>query len=256
MDASPSTGQFLMLGALEVLLNQALAVHPQGAATLDRLAGKVIRVRAHAPDIIFYCLIDKQGIELLPEYNGDADVRIRGSAGQLLHRALLPPDDQRPPEDEGIRIGGDEQTVALLRTALDTFNLWEALRTWLREHVAMPEFLGLLRQHDPAMLERLQNMPQLVGQALEELRSQAAVQQQVLDELRSLKSALQAERRSDMLAITLGMLFLLLALMSATGTLPPLVGSAAGSPAGQQTWALAALGIALMLSRVFSRRYQ
>lgn len=253
MDSTPSPGEFLVLGTLEVLLNQALAVHPQGTASLERMAGKVIRIRAYDPDYIFYCLIDRNGIELATGFDGDADVRVRGSAGALIYRALLPPGEASGiPAD--IQIDGETEAVAALVDALDTFNLWEAVRTWLREHVAMPEIFGMLRHHDPAWLERLQDLPQLVGQTLEELRRQAAVQQQLLEEVRGLKESLRAERRTDILVITVAISLLALALMTAMGELPVFAVPAVHEH--EQTWILAALGLALMLSRLFGKRYE
>lgn len=214
MDAHSSPGQLLVLGALEVLLNQALTLHPRGSATLLALAGTTVRVRAYDPDFIFYCLIDKDGIELATEFDGDAKIRVRGSAGNLLYRALLPPGrNNNPDEPSGIQVDGDAAAVDQLLQALDTFNLWEALRIWIREHVAMPEIFGLLRQHDPEWLERLQNLPQRVDQALSELHQQGQIQQQILDEMRALKTALHREQRTGRLMILLGIL--LLALLTA-----------------------------------------
>ncbi|MFZ5697174.1 MAG: hypothetical protein ACOY9J_00340 [Pseudomonadota bacterium] len=257
MDAQPTMGQFLVLGTLEVLLNQALAMHPQGEATLATLAGKVIRIRAYNPDFIFYCLIEREGIELTVDFAGDAQVRVRGSAGNLLYRALLPQGKEQAlaaVEPSDIQADGDPETVTALLTALDTFNLWEALRTWIREHIAMPELFGLLRQHDPAWLERLQNLPQLVGETLTELRRQGATQQQLLEEVRAMKVSLRAERRSDILTIILGTVFLALAMMTAMGHLP--VFAIPSMHAQNQAWVLVALGLALMLSRLFGRRYE
>lgn len=254
MDSQQPLSQLLVLGTLEVLLNQALAVHPQGRSSLERLAGTVIRVRAFEPDFIFYCLVDTDGIELSTEYDGDAHVRVRGSAGNLLHRALMPPDSGSDTGDaEGIQIDGDAARVQALREALATFNLWEAVRTWLREHVAMPEIFGLLRQQDPALLERLQDMPQLLAELLAESRRQAQLQQDILREVRSLKESLRSERRTDVLCITTGVALLALALLTAMGTLPSLASRHALESG--QTWLFAALGIALMLSRLFGKRY-
>lgn len=253
MDANPSPGQFLVLGTLEVLLNQAVVLHPQGPATLEKLAGKVIRVRAYNPDFIFYCLVERDGIELSTSYDGDAHVRLRGSTGSLLYRVLATPGDDTGTADDEIRVAGEPQAVADVQAALDTFNLVGALRTWLREHVAMPEVFGLLRQHDPAWLERLQDLPQLVGQVLEELRRQSLVQQQVLDEMRALKNALREERRTDIVCTTAGTALLALALLTAMDKLPLF---ATDLPAArEQAWVLATLGLALMLSRLFGRRY-
>lgn len=252
MDNNPSPGEFLVLGTLEVLLNQALAMHPQGSASLERLAGKVIRVRAFDPDYIFYCLIDRDGIELDTQFDGDADIRIRGSAGALIYRALLPPGESaETPAD--IQVDGEPEAVQALVDALDTFNLWEAVRTWLREHVTMPEIFGILRHQDPAWLERLQDLPQLVNQTLDELRRQAQMQVQILEEVRSMKESLRAERRTDILVITVATTLLALALMTATGKLP--VFAIPSVHEFEQAWILAVLGIALMLSRLFGKRY-
>ncbi|MFZ5723306.1 MAG: hypothetical protein ACOY33_06560 [Pseudomonadota bacterium] len=253
MDSTPSPGEFLVLGTLEVLLNQALSMHPQGSASLGQLHGKVVRIRAYDPDYIFYCLIDRDGIELATTYDGDADIRVRGSAGALVYRALLPPGraDDTPAD---IQVDGEPEAVRTLIDALDTFNLWEAVRTWLREHVAMPEIFGVLRRYDPAWLERLQGLPELVGETLEELRRQAQVQQHILNEVRAMKESLRAERRTDILVITVATALLALALMTATGRLP--VFAIPSVHAHEQAWILVALGLALMLSRLIGRRYE
>lgn len=252
MDSNPSPGEFLLLGALEVLLNQALSVHPQGPASLEQLHGRVIRIRAFDPDYIFYCLIERDGIELSNTYDGDADIRVRGSAGALVYRALLPPGEaQETPSD--IQVDGEPVAVQALVDALDTFNLWEAVRTWLREHVTMPEIFSTLRRYDPEWLERLQGLPQQVGEVLEELRRQSLQQQEILAEIRSMKESLRAERRTDILVITVATALLALAMMTAMGKLP--LFSIPSVHASEQAWILASLGIALMLSRLFGKRY-
>lgn len=252
MDSNPSPGEFLLLGALEVLLNQALSVHPQGPASLEQLHGKVVRIRAFDPDYIFYCLIERDGIELTNTYDGDADIRVRGSAGALVYRALLPPGDEQATTTD-IQVDGEAGAVQALTDALDTFNLWEAVRTWLREHVTMPEIFGVLRRYDPAWLERLQGLPQQVGEVLEELRRQSLQQQEILAEIRSMKESLRAERRTDILVITVATALLALAMMTAMGKLP--LFSVPSVHAPEQAWILASLGIALMLSRLFGKRY-
>lgn len=256
MDSKPTLAEFLVLGTLEVLLNQAVNIHADGRSHLAALSGKVVRVRAWSPDFIFYCLVDADGIQLTTDYEGDAHVRVRGGAGSLLYRALMPAAERTSGNalpDDDFQIDGEPATVDALRAALDTFNLWDALRTWLRDHVAMPEVFGMLRQQDPAWLERLQDMPQLVAEVIEDLRRQREIQSEILSEVRSLRESLRSERRTDIVCITAGMLLFSLALLTLGGQFPLL--SDAGNAARDQALALAALGIALMMSRMFGKRY-
>lgn len=253
MAVHPSSGEFLVLGALEILLNQALTLHPQGPDTLLALAGKTVRVRAYDPDFIFYCLIDESGVELATEFDGDAQIRIRGSTGNLLYQTLLPRDQNRTHEEpSGIQIDGDAAAVDSLLLALDTFNLWEAMRIWIRQYVAMPEIFGLLRQHDPEWLARLQSLPQIVEQVLSELEQQKQIQQQILEEIRLLQSVRQHTQTHDLWIALTGAVLLILALLMATKHLPVWA-----APDEQvQIVILAVLGLALMMSRLLGRYFR
>ena len=69
-----------------------------------------------------------------------------------------------------------------------------------------------------------------------------------------MKESLRAERRTDILVITVAISLLALALMTAMGELP--VFAVPAIHEHEQTWILAALGLALMVSRLFGKRYE
>ena len=84
----PQTGSFpqlIVLGGLESALNQALTGTQQGRDRLAALHGTVVRIRAERPLWVLYVLIYEDGIELLTDYEGNVDIRVRGPLGAMVH---------------------------------------------------------------------------------------------------------------------------------------------------------------------------
>ena len=244
MEEELSTTRFLMLGALETLINQALEHDPRGPERLGRLHGTAIRIRTEQPMMVIYILIYEDGVELHPEYEGPVDVRIRGPLGALLQWLLSP--NAALPEGDRIRILGPEDRISLLSAAVSEFSLWGVARNWLDEHVRLNELLGILRREDPRWLERLQNLPEEVGAIGDELGRQRLLQEDILGELQALRSGLHRQRQLDLLAILLGVGLLLAAMATAGGQLPLLAELARNT----QTLLLASIGLTLLCSRL------
>lgn len=251
MDEQPSATRFLVLGALETLLNQALEVSPDAREHLAALHGTVIRVRMERPMAVLYLLVYEDGIEIMQDFEGHVDLRIRAPMGALLQWIISP--GSPLPSEEDIRILGPEELVLQLTEAMARFSVWEGLRQWLEQHVRLDRLLALVRREDPEWLQRLQSLPSQLTELNRELARQRLLQEDILAELRGLKAHLRRERRLDVLMLFLGLGLVIAALATASGHLPLL---AVAGDAATQALVLGSLGLTLILSRVlFGHRY-
>jgi ubiquinone biosynthesis protein UbiJ len=251
MDEQPSITRFLVLGALETILNQMLDMSPEARERLKVLHGTVIRVRIERPMAVLYLLVYEDGVEVMQDYEGHVDLRVRAPMGALLHWLAAP--DSPLPDDEGIRLLGPEELIRQLNDAMNALSIWEGLRQWLEHHVRLDRVLSLLRREDPEWLVHLQGLPGQLTELSRELARQRLLQEDILEEIRSLKTDLRRERRLDMAMLVLGLGCLVAALATATGhpALP-----VASISADLQTLLLASLGLTLIFSRVlFGHRY-
>lgn len=73
-----------LLGSAEVALNRALGSTPAAAATLERLAGRSLRIRLQPPGAAFDVLVSAAGFTLLPEDDVEATAQLDGSPLDLL----------------------------------------------------------------------------------------------------------------------------------------------------------------------------
>lgn len=246
----PSATRFLMLGALETLINQALELEGQTSQRLHSLHGTVVRLRCTGPEFSLYLLLCEDGIEILENYEGHIDIRVRSSLGALMHWILTA---GATPDEEAIQVSGPQDKVDMITEALQEFDLWSAMRRWLDEHVKLDEVVTLLRREDPRWLETLQSVSKEVGSLSAEIGRQRLLQEEILDELRSLKRYINRERRLDMGFLFLGVALLLAAFASADGQLPILIQDIQKNT---QTLLLASGGLTLMLSRMlFGNRH-
>ncbi|MEW8029135.1 MAG: SCP2 sterol-binding domain-containing protein [Candidatus Thiodiazotropha sp.] len=69
---------------LEALLNQAILLDPETPARLTPMHGKVIRLDLLGMGISLYLIPDPNGIQILNEFEGEADCSLRGSPFDLM----------------------------------------------------------------------------------------------------------------------------------------------------------------------------
>lgn len=249
MQEQTSVTRFLMLGALETLLNHALELEGRAGETLQRLHGTVVRVRFTRPAFSLYLLICDDGIDILEHYEGYVDVRIRCALGGMLQWILTP---DATPDDALVQLSGPDDKVRLLSEALQSFDLWGALNRWMNEHARLEDILALLRREDPAWAARLDTLVHNVDCLAEELGRQRLLQEDILEELRGLKRGLRRQRRLDAATLFSGMALLLAAFATMGGEIPVL----GVASQGLQALLLASLGLTLLLSRIlFGSRY-
>lgn len=70
--------------AIETLLNQAILLDPQTPARLAPMHGKVIRMEFSGLNTSLYLIPEPNGIQVLSEFEGQADCTLRGSPFDLL----------------------------------------------------------------------------------------------------------------------------------------------------------------------------
>lgn len=229
-----------MLGGLSSLANQSLSLVEGASEKLAATSDLVVRVRLERPAIVIYALLHKDGVEFLSEYEGQVDIRIRSTLGDLL-QFLLMPDSSLP---ETIHVQGDETQIASLAELLDHVSFWAVARGWLDRYVRMNDLLGLLGKEDPKWLTRLQGLPENVRQLAQDLARQHLLQEDILQELVRLRHQLGRQRRLDLFFIVTGLLLLFGALSTMSGNLPLWL--------AHQTALLGSAGAAMLLSRLLS----
>lgn len=237
----------LIHGALETLLNQVLTGHPRGREQLAALHGTVVRVRGENPLWVLYVLIYEDGVELLDDYEGPVDVRVRGPLGAMLHWLLVPNSDD---DEEALRITGPEQTLNRLRQMISEFSLWSLVLHWLDNHVRLPDLFAVLRREDPAWLEKLADLPDHLGTLATEVARQQRLQEDTLEELRGLRQELRRARRLDLGCMILGLALVVFAVLRALGQWQAAWHALA---ADYLSLAMISLGLALIGSRLLQR---
>lgn len=250
MNDAQSLPTVLMLGALEALLNQAVAANPSQLPRLRSLHGCVVRLRLERPSFSLYVLVAEDGIEFLPDYEGHVDVRIRTQLGPLVQWFLLP--QSTIGDHPALRITGDEKRLETLYLLLDELKIWSVLRQWFEQHIRLGKVLEILKREDPSWLAKLDALQEQLQSIGYEQARQRLIQEEILEALKELPRELQRQRRRDTLWITSGLLLLLAAFATALGLIP-----VAHFPEGWnfrpdnlQTWILATSGFTLILSRL------
>ena len=248
MSSPSSLTGLLMYGALETLLNQALTGDERGREQLAALDGTVVRLRGESPMWVLYVLIYEDGVELLTDYEGNVDIRVRGPLGAMVHWLFA---SEPLTDHESLRVTGSDRQIAQLANLIENFSLWPLVRNWLDDHVRLKELLDLLRREDPVWLEKLATLPQQVGDLAEQVARQQLIQEDILEELRHLRGELRRARKLDQFFTLTGTLLILLSLLKA-------------SSLWETTWqalqqdvlslAMLSLGIAFLLARLLPAR--
>ncbi len=84
-------GSNIIIAAQEAILNRYLSLDPESKEHLRRLSGKVIRIELGP--LTYYWLFKSDLIYLNKDYNGPADLILRGSTFDFLHMAFIKKDE-------------------------------------------------------------------------------------------------------------------------------------------------------------------
>jgi len=121
-----------VIAAAEALINRLLALDPDHANGLGRLAGRVIELRISAPPLRLFVVPEPGRIALRQHRDGPADVTLAGSALAFLKLSRAGADPARFAA-QGVTIEGSTEVAQDMKRLLDTLDIdWEE---WLSGYV-------------------------------------------------------------------------------------------------------------------------
>ncbi len=124
MSSRPSSPAFIS-AAIETAINQYLAMDPEGRARFAALEGQVIAVEPSGLGLRLYFLPGADGIQVLGDYEGEADTTLRG-APLALARMGLPGDSSGGLFSGDVEIIGDTDTGQRFKEIMDGVEVdWE-----------------------------------------------------------------------------------------------------------------------------------
>lgn len=114
------------LKALQLALNQALALDDSMPAKLEALHGKVIQVIISPLELSFFIRFHHHSMQLLDACEGHPDTIIHSSPMGLIRLSLLPASKARSLFNDKIRISGDLELGQHVKKLFDELDIdWE-----------------------------------------------------------------------------------------------------------------------------------
>lgn len=114
------------LKALQLAINQALALDPQSAQRLAALHGKALSVTVSPLHVQFYISFDQQQLILSRSLDREPDTYIQSSPIGLIRLSLLPGSKARSLFNDKIHIRGDMELGQAVKALFDELDIdWE-----------------------------------------------------------------------------------------------------------------------------------
>ena len=198
MEQSRSMMPMLLMGVLETAVNTIVGNDQAMVDAIAPMTGKVVRVKTSSPDMSLYIVFCVYGIQVLSQFDGRVDARIRAPAARLLLYAMG--SEKRLDELPGrIIISGNEQVIDALDQLSHAFNIWQLVHQllveWLPDHTLLTDLLALLERSDPAWVDKLVQIVGSVDLVNKKLDLQLIVQEKQLAELSVIREALSLQER-------------------------------------------------------------
>ncbi len=114
-----------IVSGIETAFNAALRLDPDTQQRLASLSGKVIAMELRGFDLTLYLLPDQNGINMMLNYQGEADTTLSGTPVSLAEMSLGP-DASRALFSGDVVIRGDMETGQKFKRILDELDIdWE-----------------------------------------------------------------------------------------------------------------------------------
>lgn len=225
VDNNRSLIPVMILSCLEAAINTLIQSDRDMLGTFSEYAGKVVRVKTYSPELSLYFLFCTEGVQVLSQFDGHVDARIRAPASSLV-TYLLSPDtewvESRISDD--ICMSGNKELVATLNALANELNIWQLLRqlliSWMPNSLTLTEMLDALHRSDPVWIDKLQTLLVSMNSVKEQIGGQALLLQQQLDALSDMRRVMHLQQLRMQLLGAVGVMTMLLGLLGANGLLP------------------------------------
>ncbi len=194
-DAQNSFGHYLILAAIEAILNSLIALDPTTLQKLTQHSGLVIKIKIRQPFLVFYLIVDSEGLEVRSEYPGHSDIRISSDLITILRLGF-----GMHTEEDHLKVWGDSKKISELTTIIASFELRTAISGWLRQRVQLGDIIERIRNQDSSWLKELTPVPGLMRDTMLQLKQ---MNQRLEQQERLFKEQQIRQRRQRLLDLVL-----------------------------------------------------
>jgi ubiquinone biosynthesis protein UbiJ len=114
-----------LLAALETAINQYLQLDPEAVANLAHLQDRIIAIHLRDLDLTLYFIPTDKGLQLMGQYEGEADATISGTSMAML-RMGLGGNKEKILFSGDVEIAGDTELGHRFKNILDKMDIdWE-----------------------------------------------------------------------------------------------------------------------------------
>jgi ubiquinone biosynthesis protein UbiJ len=134
----------LLLPVLEMIVNCALKADSDALAKVAPIQNQVIEIHCEDWEMIFYIVIDSQGLQFHRSYSGAANTIVRGTLNNFLH-VFMKGGDTTSVFQNPIDITGDTHNIEVLRDAFKNLDIdfEEKLSHYLGDSISHKLFFRL-----------------------------------------------------------------------------------------------------------------
>ncbi len=228
MESSYSMMPIVALGVLETAINTVVTRDGALLSALSKHAGKVVRVKVSAPDLSLYILFCTDGIQVLSQFDGHVDARIRAPAVRMMLYLLTPaPEPLGEVNAQEVVVSGNHELIVALNQLMNEFNVWQLLHqllvTWIPDPLSLTDLLDALHRADPIWVDKLQTLLQAMERVNCQLAEQTQIQKQQLQALVELRKMATLQQQRFQLLCLIGFALLLLGVLNMVGAISLLV---------------------------------
>lgn len=213
IENSESLMPLFVLGLFETAINHILMQNTQSMQVIALHAGKVIRVKLYNPNYSLYIVLCEEGVQVLSQFDGVVDARVKASTGQLIWLFLGESSDAQTVLTQ-LKVTGDKQLIDDLTQLSIEINAWHWIVSFFQEW--MPDYPGFIKKittmspNASLWTENIQGFSQLAQDILTEVRQQNQTQEAVLAELMKMGQGMEKNAIRHSIQLWIGLVLMVI----------------------------------------------